>query len=417
VNPLITVANLRSQTVKDLSAMAREIGLTGVHSMRKDQLVRALLKAVKSKSKPGTASARGANRTVSKPTSSETPRSDRSKKRDTRSRAERRRSTNQTRTATATKATDARVLRRIQRINELREQHKDLSYATTSAVPTGRTAQKQPKPSCNPAPRKDRIVLLVRDPFWLQACWDITASSVARAKAALAEHWHTCEPVLRLMQVDTGATTSTTERLTREIPVHGGVKNWYIDIKDSPNSFRVELGYLAHNGRFYALARSNIVTTPQPGSSDAIDRNWSDIAENCEKIYAMSGGYEPSSAGGELQELFEEQLRRPMGSPLVTRYGDNAVQVLRREKDFEFHVDAEMIIFGRTKAGAHVTLAGEPVKLRPDGTFTVRMSMPDRRQLVPVVANSRDGAEQRTVVLAVERNTKIMEPMIREAHE
>jgi hypothetical protein len=44
------------------------------------------------------------------------------------------------------------------------------------------------------------------------------------------------------------------------------------------------------------------------------------------------------------------------------------------------------------------------------------MSMPDRRQLLPVVANSRDGAEQRTIVLAVERNTKVMEPMIRESH-
>jgi hypothetical protein len=43
------------------------------------------------------------------------------------------------------------------------------------------------------------------------------------------------------------------------------------------------------------------------------------------------------------------------------------------------------------------------------------MSMPDRRQLLPVVANSRDGAEQRTIVLAVERNTKVMEPMVRES--
>ena len=74
-----------------------------------------------------------------------------------------------------------------------------------------------------------------------------------------------------------------------------------------------------------------------------------------------------------------------------------------------------MIIYGKTKAGSHVTLAGEPVKLRSDGTFTVRMSMPDRRQLLPVVANSRDGAEQRTIVLAVERNTKVMEPMVRES--
>jgi len=61
-----------------------------------------------------------------------------------------------------------------------------------------------------------------------------------------------------------------------------------------------------------------------------------------------------------------------------------------------------------------VTLGGEPVALRPDGTFTVRLSMPDKRQVLPVVASSSDGVEQHTVVLAIERNTKVMEPLIRE---
>jgi hypothetical protein len=42
------------------------------------------------------------------------------------------------------------------------------------------------------------------------------------------------------------------------------------------------------------------------------------------------------------------------------------------------------------------------------------MSMPDRRQLLPIVASSRDGTQQRTIVLAVERNTKVMEPVSRE---
>jgi len=60
---------------------------------------------------------------------------------------------------------------------------------------------------------------------------------------------------------------------------------------------------------------------------------------------------------------------------------------------------------------------GEPVKVRSDGTFTVRLSMPDKRQVIPVVAASKDGIEERTIVVAVERNTKAMEPLIREADE
>ena len=82
--------------------------------------------------------------------------------------------------------------------------------------------------------------------------------------------------------------------------------------------------------------------------------------------------------------------------------------------EFPFHVDTELIVHGVTHPDARVTLRGEPVRLRPDGTFAVRFSLPDRRHVLPVVAQSGDGAEQRTIVLAVDRNTKVMEPVIRD---
>jgi hypothetical protein len=76
-----------------------------------------------------------------------------------------------------------------------------------------------------------------------------------------------------------------------------------------------------------------------------------------------------------------------------------------------------MVIYGTADPEATVTLAGEPVKLRPDGTFEVRMPLPDRRQVLPVVACSRDGTEQRTTVVAIERNTKVMEPVTRDMED
>jgi hypothetical protein len=57
------------------------------------------------------------------------------------------------------------------------------------------------------------------------------------------------------------------------------------------------------------------------------------------------------------------------------------------------------------------------VHLRPDGSFAVRFNLPDRRHVLPVVASSGDGGEQRTIVLAVDRNTKVMEPVMREPGE
>lgn len=44
---------------------------------------------------------------------------------------------------------------------------------------------------------KDRIVVMVRDPYWLHAYWELTRQAVQRAEAALGQHWHGARPILR----------------------------------------------------------------------------------------------------------------------------------------------------------------------------------------------------------------------------
>jgi hypothetical protein len=44
----------------------------------------------------------------------------------------------------------------------------------------------------------------------------------------------------------------------------------------------------------------------------------------------------------------------------------------------------------------------------------VRVDLPNKRQVLPIVASTADGIERQTVVLAVERNTKSMEPLGRD---
>ncbi len=93
---------------------------------------------------------------------------------------------------------------------------------------------------------------MVRDPYWLHAHWELSRRSIQR-RAAMAECWHTARPVLRLSEVFTGNTTNASEVRLRDIEIHGGVNNWYIDVVDPPKGYRVEIGYLASNGRFHAL--------------------------------------------------------------------------------------------------------------------------------------------------------------------
>ena len=404
---MITAATLKTQTWEDLAHMAKSKGLSGWHSMRKDQLVRALARAAQvkresrknttvkpTKSRSAKVHTRGSNG-VAKLNGKHHPKSNG-------------KANGKVARPAKASAKQTRVSERIHQVYAEQERLKDLSGAF-SVHRKGSAKQRNAD--------KDRLVLMVRDPYWLQACWNVTRSTVKRAEAALAEHWHTARPVLRLLEVDGGTTTSTSERVVREIDIHGGVTNWYIDVASPPQRFRTEIGYRAINGKFFSIARSNTVDTPAPDSSDTIDENWTDVAENYERVYAMSGGYAEDNNSGELRELFEENLRRPMSPSSSSQFGSGAERALNRHRDLDFHVDAEMILYGRTKPDAKVMLGGEPIKLRPDGSFTVRLAMPDKRQVLPVVASTPDGVQQRTIVIAVERNTKVLEPMVRESNE
>jgi hypothetical protein len=264
---------------------------------------------------------------------------------------------------------------------------------------------------------KDRIVCVVRDPYWLHCYWELTRQAILRAEAALAQEWHSARPILRLLDVTHPDTSSAAEAVLKDIDIHGGCNNWYIEVMQPPRSYRVDIGYLSRQGHFYALARSNVVTTPRAGVSDCIDENWADLdAKQADRLYAMSAGFGPMNSSTELKQLFEERLRRPLGAPVLTSFG-NGASPNGKERKFWFQLDAELIVYGATEPHARVTLQGEPVKLRNDGTFTMRFSLPDSRQIIPATAASADGVEERTVVLAVERNTKQLEPTIHDMNE
>lgn len=407
------IANkLSTLTLKDLGQLAKKRGVNGWHSMRKEQLLKALANG---KSAPRTASPATRVAAVSRSAAARTTTSRPAKNASTNVRTANGRSkvpvTRSLRSAKPpvpapkAKPKDVGVLRRLNQAKAAHHRNKDLALRTLS----GKEANV----------KKDRLVVMVRDSYWLHAYWELSRAVVERAEAALGQDWHSAKPVLRLLDVSNHHSNSAAETVLRHIDIHGGVNNWYVDVQDPPRSYRLEIGYLSAGGKFYALARSNIVTTPKPGSADAIDENWSTVAKNFDKIYALSGGYSPEGPSTELQELFEERLRRPMGSPMMTRYGAGAEAVVNghRKREFAFELDAELIIYGSTECAAHVMLQGEPVQLRPDGTFTVRLSLPNCRQVIPAVASSPDGMEQRTIVLAVERNTKVMEPVVRDSND
>lgn len=272
---------------------------------------------------------------------------------------------------------------------------------TTSAVtPTRVTAP----------PAKDRVILTVNDPYWLHVMWELSAHSVQRAEAALKQDWYGAKLTIRLWDVTSQDTTSTYETPLQDIPVEEDGHNWYIHVPQPPRTYRVDIGYMSRRGEFFVLARSNVVTTPKAGTPEALDAGWETDPRKAERIAAMSTGFE-SAAHPQLKAIFEERLRRPIGSPRESAFGSGATPPQHLKK-FYFDLDARLIVFGRTDPQAHLTLGNDPVELRPDGTFVMEFSLPDSRQIIPAVAVSADGVEERTIILAIERNTKYLEPII-----
>jgi hypothetical protein len=371
-NPVITAVKLKLHTAKDLAAMAKGKKVPGWHSMRKDQLVRALLKHAKAQA------AKKANGAASRAKGSEKA------------------TANGRSAASKQKPLTPYAQRRLKQIKKQMSRNKDLAFRSLGE---------------KSVLSKDRLVVMVRDPFWLHVYWEMTRASIDRARAALGQHWHGAKPLLRLSEVSRKGTTSSARQPARDIVIHGGVNNWYIDVQDPPKSYQIEIGYLALNDKFHAIANSNIVSTPPASANDAFDQNWSEVAKDFDRVYAMSGGYGEQESNGQLKEVFEKQLRRPMGGPMELKFGAGAGG---KQEELNFRVDTELIVHGETDPSARVTFRGEPIHLREDGTFAIRLNLPDRRHVLPVVASSPDGVEQRTIVLAIDRNTKVMEPIIRE---
>jgi hypothetical protein len=382
---------LQDRSKKVLAKLARKRGLAGWEEMSKDELLSALARRSRVSASSRRIKSASANRAKNSSKLKLNGSRGRIKRKSIRPQPQRGVARNTNGTTSAEEQVERSKF-------DVGIPTKDLSAKVPKDLPTGYG--------------KDRIVVMVRDPYWLHCYWELTRHAIQRAEAALGQEWHASKPILRLLDVTSHDTTSSAESTVRDIGIHGGCNNWYIDVANPPRSYRVDIGYLAPSGRFYVLARSNVVTTPRAGVSDIIDENWADIdPKKADRIYAMSGGFDPTASSLELKQLFEERLRRPMGSPAVTSFGSGAYPP-GRMRQFWFQLDAELIVYGATEPKARVTLQGEPVKLRPDGTFTMRFSLPDSRQIIPAVASSADGVEERTIVLAVERNTKQLEPMI-----
>ena len=188
---------------------------------------------------------------------------------------------------------------------------------TTADAVTPATAIVSPAPRTALPQRygETQLTLLIRDPWWLYAFWEITPARAAEAHAMLspqerAQH-HT---VLRLYDVtDREADVARAHRLLDIVLTHD-VDNWFVDTGEAHRTWVAELGYRTAQGRFVPLVRSNVVTTPRAGPSDLFDEAWMTTDEDYWKLLGVMYGLGFGTSSFEIRELLERRFRDVISS-------------------------------------------------------------------------------------------------------
>lgn len=244
----------------------------------------------------------------------------------------------------------------------------------------------------------DKMVLLVRDPWWLYAYWEIKQGTVERLKSELKDEFYRAKRILRVYDVTNITFNGSNANRYFDIPIHEFANNWYIDAGGPGKSWCVDLGLKLSNGRFITVLRSNVVQTPLDGPSGITDEEWMIPDDMFARLYGMGFGLGRSSPVG---KAWRERM---VSSPGIASMASPVKKAQKR--GFWLRVDCELIVYGATVPDAKVTVQQKAINLRPDGTFTLRFALPNGKQVIPVKALSADKLEERTITPIVTRETK-----------
>ena len=106
----------------------------------------------------------------------------------------------------------------------------------------------------------NRVRLLVRDPEWIFAYWDVSSETMKGLARSLGERALALSRLtLRVLDPVSGGLS--------DILLPSGARWWYIRADAARRTYRAEIGITLPSGEFRQLAESNSVVTPRVGPS------------------------------------------------------------------------------------------------------------------------------------------------------
>jgi len=158
---------------------------------------------------------------------------------------------------------------------------------------------------------RDKIVLQVRDPWWIHAYWELMRQTLERLKDELKDDFYRAKRVLRVYDISQIIFNGSNAHRFFDIEVGEQANNWYIDTAGPGRSWCVDLGLLLADGRFFTIVRSNAVHTPLEGPSWITDEEWMIPDDRFARLYGMGFGLGRSSPVG---KAWQEKVRHVLSS-------------------------------------------------------------------------------------------------------
>ncbi len=155
---------------------------------------------------------------------------------------------------------------------------------------------------------EDKLVLLVRDPWWIFAYWEVRPNREREILDELRrQRLQKDKTVLRIY--DIAGTSVSRPNSFFDIELNFFANNWYVDVGKPDTDWVAELGVRATNGRFLAMVRSNTVKTPRFGISDTLDEEWMMPDDLYWKLFGRMAGLSDQKSSLDVREVLERYLK------------------------------------------------------------------------------------------------------------
>lgn len=275
----------------------------------------------------------------------------------------------------------------------------------------------------------DRCRIIARDPYWIHAYWDLSRDSLERLYEEVRVDPSEWRVMLRVHSMPVESAFAGAQPAgVFDVEVGETARSWYLHVGIPNRMYRVDVGIRMPDGSFHPLVQSNKVLTPPDRMSDEADPRWSTSVLEARRLYDFSGGSPvrniatgPSVPGGEVSDPppRPRETGRPEGELGATEpkwegkesWGSSPARSSKTsgKNEFRFHLNAELLLSGMVDAGTEVRIQGVPVLIQEDGTFRVKLQLPDGDYEVPVEAISPDHRKEVRIVPRISRRTEVEE--------